>query len=88
MQDIVSELCDRIDRKNIGDVLTHRTMLNPIIKVRWTKLKNYSLKLHLDRKKTEYEYNKVVFARELVKFGYNKRMWIQGIIDKHKAVHA
>ncbi|CAI9296761.1 unnamed protein product [Lactuca saligna] len=87
-QHIVSDLNDQIDRKKFGDVLTHGSKPNPIIKVRFTKLRNESLKLHLVRKKTKYEYTEVVYARELVKFGYGEWTKIQGINDKHKGVHA
>ena len=88
IQHIVSNLYDQIDRKKFGDVLTQRTKPDPIIKVRCTKPHTDSLKLHLVRKKSEYEYTKVVFARELVKFGYNEWMQILEIINKHKSVHA
>ena len=71
----VSELNEQIERKKFGDVLTQRTNLDPTIKVRCTKTRNESLKLHLVRKKSEYEYTGVVFASELIKSGYNK--WMQ-----------
>ncbi|CAI9267396.1 unnamed protein product [Lactuca saligna] len=87
-QYIVSDLNGQIDRKKFGDVLTRRSKPDPIIKVRCTKLRNKSLKLHLVRKKTEYEYTEVAYAHEPVKFGYSEWMQIQGIIDKHKGVHA
>ncbi|CAI9300651.1 unnamed protein product [Lactuca saligna] len=84
----VLELNDRINRKKFGDVLTRRTNPDPIIRVRYTKPRNKYLKLHLVRKNTEYEYTEVVFARELVKFGYNDWIQIQEIINKHKGSHA
>ncbi|CAI9272071.1 unnamed protein product [Lactuca saligna] len=87
-QQIFSDRNDQIDRKKFGDVLTRRSKLDPIIKVRYTKPRNESLKLHLVRKKIEYEYIEVVFSRELVNFGYNEWMQIQEIIDKHKGIHA
>ena len=87
-QHMVSELNDRINRKKFGDVLNRRTKPAPIIKVRCTKPRNESLKLHLVRKKTEYEYTKVVFSLELVKCGYSEWMKIQEIIDKYKGINA
>ena len=39
-------------------------------------------------KKVEYEYTEVVFARELVKYGYIEWIQIHEIISKHKGVHA
>ena len=69
--------------KKFGDVLARRTNPDPIIKVRCTKPRNELLKLHLVRKKTEYEYTEVIFACEQVKFGYNEWMQIQEIIVKH-----
>ena len=83
-----SDLNNQIHRKKFGDVLTCRSNPDPIIKVRCTKPGTESLKLHLVRKKTKYEYTEVVFARELVKFGYNEWMRILEIINKHKSVHA
>ncbi|CAI9292359.1 unnamed protein product [Lactuca saligna] len=87
-QHIVSYLNDRIDRRNFRDVLTRRSKPDRIIILICTKARNESLKLHLVRKKTKYEYNEVFYAHELVKFGYNKWIQIQEIIDKYKGVHA
>lgn len=46
------------------------------------------LKVHLIRKKVEYEYIKIVFAHELVKYGYNEWIQIQDLISKNKSIHA
>lgn len=40
------------------------------------------------RKKVEYEYTEVIFARELVKYGYNEWIQIHEIISEHKGVNA
>ncbi|CAI9260052.1 unnamed protein product [Lactuca saligna] len=85
-QHIVSNLYNQINRKKLERFL--RKNPNPIIRVRCTKPKNDSLKLHLVRKKTEYEYTEVMFAHQLVKFSYNKWMQILEIINKYKSVHA
>ncbi|CAI9267623.1 unnamed protein product [Lactuca saligna] len=87
-QHIISDLNDRIERKKFGDALTRRRKPDPIIKVRCPKPKNESVKLHLVRKKVKVEYTKVVFAHELVKFGYSEWMQILEIINKKKGVHA
>lgn len=47
-----------------------------------------SLKVHVVRKKTEYEYNGVLFACELVNYGFNECIHIQDIISKHKGIYA
>ncbi|CAI9290131.1 unnamed protein product [Lactuca saligna] len=70
---------------NIMDIQHKVSDLNN--RVRCTKPRNESLKLHLVRKKTEYEYTKVVFARELIKFGYSEWIKIQEIIEKNKGIH-
>ena len=74
-QYIVSELNDQIDRRKFGDIHTRGSKPDPITKVRCMKLRNESLKLHLVRKKTKYEYIKVVFSCQLVKFDYSE--WMQ-----------
>ncbi|CAI9279662.1 unnamed protein product [Lactuca saligna] len=78
----VSELCDKIDKKKFGEVIGRRSVLDPIINVMCTKPKDESLKIHLVRMKTKYEYIEVVFSRELVKYGYNEWIQIQEIIGK------
>lgn len=84
----VSKLNVRTDRKKFGYVLARRSKIDPMIKVGCTKPKNESLNIHLVRKKMDYEYIEVVFARELFKYGYNEWIQIQDIIDKHKGIHA
>ncbi|CAI9266031.1 unnamed protein product [Lactuca saligna] len=84
----ISELNDRINIKKFGDVLARRSEHDPIIRVRCTKPRNESLKLHFVRKKTGYEYTEVILPRELVKFGYSKWIQIREIIGKHKGIHA
>lgn len=66
--------------------LEEDTNLIPSSKSKALNPKNESLKLHLVRKKVEYEYTDIIFANELVKFGYE---WIQihEIISKHKGFH-
>ncbi|CAI9296816.1 unnamed protein product [Lactuca saligna] len=81
------DLHNRIDRNKFGDVLTRRTKLDPIIKVRCTKPKNESLNLYLVRKKVNFEYAKVAFARQLVKIRYIEWMKILEINDKYKGIH-
>lgn len=72
---MVSELNDRINEKKFRDVLGQRYQPDPIMKVKRSKPKDESLKIHLVWKKEEYEYTKVVFACELVKYNYID--WIQ-----------
>ena len=71
----VLKLNVRINRKKFENVLVWRIKSGPIINFRCIKTKDESLKVHLVRKKTEYEYTEFVLARELVKFGYSE--WIQ-----------
>lgn len=65
---------ERINQKKFGDVLARKYQPDSFIKVRCSKPKNESLKIHLVRKKAEYEYTEVIFAHELVKYGYD---WTQ-----------
>lgn len=53
---------DRINRKKYGNFLIRRYKPDPIIKVKCTKPKNESLKVHLVKKKAKYEYIEVIFA--------------------------
>lgn len=85
---MVSDLCDKIDRKKFGDIIGRRSKFDPIIKVRCIKTKDELLKIHLVRKKAEYEYTEVVFSRDLVKYGYIEWIQILEIIGKHKGIRA
>ncbi|CAI9280263.1 unnamed protein product [Lactuca saligna] len=77
-----------INQKKFGNVLRRRYQPDPIIKVIRTKPKNKCLKLHMVKEKAEDEDIEVIFARELVKYGYNEWIQIQEIISKHKGIHA
>lgn len=83
----VSELNDRIKRKKFGVVLARISKHDSITRIKCSKPKYKLLKLQIVKKKTEYEYTKVIFTREVVKFSYNEWIQIQEIIDKHKDMH-